>query len=143
MKKALVIYQSKNGTTRQFGKKIADYLFCKGIINKALSVEEAENTDLDSYDYVFLGCWTKGLMIIAQHPDNIWQQYVKNLNFTSDIKIGLFTTYKIATGTMFSRMAKCLPEVRRKNILELKSRNGDLPDEASAALESFIDQDNH
>lgn len=143
MKKALVIYQSKNGTTKKFGKEIADYLVSKGIMNRTLSVEDAEKTELHSYDYIFLGCWTKGLMIIAQHPDNIWQQYVKNLNFPSDIKIGLFTSYKIATGSMFSRMAKCLPEDSRKNILELKSKNGDLPDIAFPALESFIDQDNH
>lgn len=143
MKKALVIYQSKNGTTKKFGKEIADYLVSKGIMNRTLSVEDAEKTDLHSYDYIFLGCWTKGLMIIAQHPDKIWQQYVKTLNLPSDIKIGLFTTYKIATGSMFSRMGKCLPADRGKNVLKLKSKNGELPDAAFPALESFINQDNN
>ena len=51
-----------------------------------------------------------GLMIIAQHPDAICKDYVSTLNFGSNTKIGLFTTYKIATGSMFSRMILLRPE---------------------------------
>lgn len=140
MKKSITTYLSKSGTTKQFSKEIADYLSSKGINNKTVSIDEIEDTDLSSFDYVFLGCWTKGLMIIAQHPDAIWQDYISSLSFGSNSKIGLFTTYKIATGSMFSRMEKCLPQKNRENILRLKSKNGELNQEVIPQLEEFINQ---
>lgn len=138
MEKAMIIYQSSKGTTKQFSYEIADYLNRKKINSKIASVDHFHETDLSSYDYVFLGCWTKGLMIFAQHPDSQWQKFVKSLSLPTNAKIAMFTTYKILTGSMFSRMIKCIPENQRENILRIKSRNSALPKTSLSSIENFI-----
>lgn len=137
MKKAIIIYQSKKGTTKQFSYEIADYLISKKIDTKVASVEDFHETDLSSYDYVFLGCWTKGLMFFAQHPDAQWQKFTKSLSLPDNAKIAMFTTYKILTGTMFARMIKCIPGNQHQNILQLKSRNSSIPAKMIKQLNDF------
>ena len=126
------------GTTEQFSHEIADFFTSKGIQSKVTSIENYYETDLSSYDYVFLGCWTKGLMFFAQHPDDQWQKFVKLLALPAHVKIAMFTTYKIAVGSMFSRMIRCLPEKSRENVLTIKSKNRTLPVEMIAKIEDFI-----
>lgn len=138
MEKAIIIYQSSKGTTKQFSYEIADYLNSKKIDSKVASVEHFHETDLSSYDYVFLGCWTKGLMVFAQHPDFQWQKFVKSLSLPTNAKIAMFTTYKILTGTMFSRMIKCIQENHRENVLQIKSRNSTLPANMLLKIDEFI-----
>jgi flavodoxin len=138
MKKAIIIYQSKKGTTKQFSYKIADYLRSKTIKSKVASVEDLNETDLSTYDYIFLGCWTKGLMFFAQHPDAQWQKIVKSLKLPDNAKITLFTTYKIFTGTMFSKMINCISKEQGENILQIKSRNASIPAKMMTLLEDFI-----
>lgn len=138
MEKAIIIYKSMKGTTEQFSHEIADLFTKRGIQSKVTSVENYRETDLSSYDYIFLGCWTKGLMFFAQHPDDQWQKFVEELSLPDHVKIGLFTTYKIAVGSMFSRMVRCLPEDSRENVLTIKSRNRTLPVEMITKIEDFI-----
>lgn len=138
MKKAIIIYHSMKGTTKQFSYEIADYLNIKNIDSKVTSVESCQETDLSSYDYIFLGCWTKGLMFFAQHPDAQWQQFVKSLRLPAHAKIAMFTTYKILTGSMFSNMNKCIPENHPENVLQIKSRNSTLPANMSLKIDDFI-----
>lgn len=138
MKKAIIIYQSMKGTTKQFSYEIADYLNSKKIDSKVASVESFQETDLSSYDYIFLGCWTKGLMFFAQHPDAQWLKFAKSLSLPANAKIAMFTTYKILTGSMFSRMIKCIPENRRKNVLQIKSRNSSIPANMLLIIDDFI-----
>lgn len=138
MKKAIIIYQSKKGTTMQLSNEIADIINRNEIDTEVASVEDFHVTDLSSYDYIFLGCWTKGLMFLAQHPDAQWQNSVKSLHFPDKANIALFTTYKLATGSMFSRMKKCLPENQREDVLMIRSRNSQLPADTLSEIEEFI-----
>lgn len=138
MKKAIIIYQSMKGTTKQFAGEIAEHFNSKGIKSKVTSVENFSETNLTSYDYIFLGCWTKGLMFFAQHPDAQWQKFVKSLSLPAHAKIAMFTTYKILTGTMFSKMLKCIPDNQRENILQIKSRNSTLPANMRLKIDGFI-----
>lgn len=137
MKKAIIIYQSIKGTTKQLGYEIADYLNSKEINSKVVSIDHAQETDFSSYDYIFLGCWTKGLMVFAQHPDSQWQKFVKSSSLPANTKIAMFTTYKILTGTMFSRMIKCIPKNQRENVLQIKSRNSSIPAKTVSQLNDF------
>ena len=138
MKKAIIIHQSKNGTTRQLGNEISNFLTQKGIRAKSLSVNEFADHDLSHFDYIFLGCWTKGLMIFAQHPDKTWKEFVKTLDIPENANIALFTTYKIATGSMFSKMRKHVPGNNRANVLEIKSRNGRLSKRTASLMGQYI-----
>lgn len=138
MEEAIIIYQSKKGTTKQLSYKIADIVKNNEINTKITSVEDFHDTDLSSYDYVFLGCWTKGLMFFAQHPDVQWQKLVKSLSLSKNANISMFTTYKLATGSMFSKMIKCLPENQRENVLKIKSKNSSLPAKMISNIKDFI-----
>ncbi len=138
MKKAIIIYQSSKGTTKQLSYDIANFFNSKEIDSKVVSVDQFQETDVSTYDYIFLGCWTKGLMFFAQHPDSHWQKLVKSLSLPSDAKIAMFTTYKILTGTMFSKMIKCIPENQREDVLQIKSRNSSIPAKMRTQLKDFI-----
>lgn len=139
MKNAIIIYQSKTGTTRQLAYEIKEILEGQNILADVSSVCKANKQELNHYDYVFLGCWTKGLMVIGQHPDPAWKNTARSLTISSDSRIVLFTTYKLLTGRMFRQMQKYLPAgSNQQTKLCIKSRNGQLKDTESNKLQNFI-----
>jgi flavodoxin len=138
MKKAVIIYQSKTGITKKFGEQIRDYLVGKGIDAQEFSVKEYRDGLTDQADLVLLGCWTSGLMLLFQHPDKKWKEFSKRLTALDGKKTGLFTTYKIATGSMFRNMRKFLQAKDIHPSIELKSKNGSLSEENRAILDQFV-----
>jgi flavodoxin len=138
MKKAIIIYRSKKGTTEQFGREIGVLLNKKGLKTEVFSLENTENLKLEGYDYLFLGCWTKGLMVLGQHPDKEWKHLARSLEIPDSTKVNLFATYKIATGTMFPKMRRYLSLTRNQVDLQLRSRNGRLSNEAASLIDKFV-----
>jgi hypothetical protein len=102
------------------------------------SVGDCDPRSLADADLVLLGCWTSGLFIVAQHPDEPWLAFVRDLPTLDRAHVGLFTTYKLATGSMFARMRAALAGTGAQVELELKSRNGHLADAGRHALDRFI-----
>jgi flavodoxin len=139
MKTAVIIYHSKTGTTKKYAEEIASYLESKGISTKISSTQAFQENLLSESDFVFLGCWTNGLMFIFQHPDGEWKDFAAKLPSMPDVKVGLFTTYKILTGSMFRNMYKQLKGKFAAHSLELKSRNGSLSAADKLKLDSIID----
>jgi flavodoxin len=140
MKKAAIIYQSKTGITRKFGEEISRYLSVKGIETQTFSVSDYKNGIIEQSDYVLLGCWTAGFMLLFfQHPDKIWKRFAQELPGLGGKKVALFTTYKIATGSMFNSMRKYLADKGTDLSLELKSRKGDLSLENKTILDRFLE----
>jgi flavodoxin len=138
MKKALLIYHSKTGVTRAFGKEISNYLSQNNVQTTFISINDFRDDDLMDVDFLLLGCWTSGLMIFFQHPEKVWINFSKRLPDLKGKKIGLFTTYKIATGSMFRGMKKHLRCNPGDIFIELKSRDGHLTDSQKTGLQSFI-----
>jgi flavodoxin len=138
MKTAVIVYNSKTGTTKKYAEEIASYLESKGISIKIFSIQAFQENLLNNADYVFLGCWTSGLMFILQHPEKEWADFASKLPSMPDVKVALFTTYKILTGSMFRKMYKQLKGKFTTPSLELKSRNGSLSEEDKQALDSLI-----
>ena len=138
MKTAVIIYHSKTGTTKKYAEEIASYLKSKEISIRVSSIQAYQEDLLDNADYVFLGCWTNGLMVILQHPDGEWKDFAAKLPSMPDVTVGLFTTYKILTGSMFSNMYKQLKGKCAAPSLELKSRNGLLSAADKEKLDSII-----
>jgi flavodoxin len=101
MRKALVIYHSKTGITRAFGKEISDFLSRNNVESTFISINDYRDSDMQNVDYLFLGCWTSGLMILLQHPEKAWVDFSKRLPDLNGKKVGLFTTYTIATCFFF------------------------------------------
>ena len=94
---------------------------------------------LDNDDYVLLGCWTSGLMVILQHPEKKWVEFANKLPSMPDAKLALFTTYKILTGSMFRSMYKRLNGRFKPAALNLKSRNELLSEDDKRALDNYIE----
>ncbi|MFC2136680.1 flavodoxin family protein [Bacteroidota bacterium] len=140
MKKAAIYYLSKTGITRQFGEEIKSFLELQNISGELVNVLDYNNEDLNGVEYVFLGAWTHGLMIILQHPDKPWIEFAKQLPDLKDKKVTLFTTYKLATGSMFKKMKKHLKGKAGDELLELKSKNDQLSDLHKEHLRKFINQ---
>jgi len=138
MKTAVIVYNSKTGTTKKYAEEIASYLKSKGISIRISSIQAFQGNLLSDSDFVFLGSWTNGLMFILQHPDREWKDFAAKLPSVPDVKVALFTTYKILTGSMFRNMYKQLKGKFATPSLELKSRNGSLSEEDKQALENLI-----
>jgi len=138
MKKAVIIYNSKTGTTMKYAEEMGTYLTTKGIDAQVYSIMQYRDGALDNADYVLLGCWTSGIMVILQHPEKTWVEFANKLPSMPDAKLALFTTYKILTGSMFRNMYKHLKGKFAAPSLELKSRDRFLSDENKQDLNQFI-----
>lgn len=139
MKTAVIIYHSKTGTTKKYAEEITSYLEAKGISVRLSSTQVFKEEILNDADYVFLGCWTSGLMVLLQHPEKAWVDFAAKLPSMPDVKVALFTTYKILTGSMFRNMYDHIKEKFSAPSLELKSRNGSLSAADKEKLDSLVE----
>ncbi len=138
MKKALIVYQSKTGVTKKYAEEIGRYLSEKGVSTTILPVADYQDGLADQADMVFMGCWTAGLMLFLQHPEKTWNDFAHGLSSLKGKKAVLFTTYKLATGSMFKNMRKHLGDKGTDLSLELKSRKGNLTSENKSFLEGLL-----
>ena len=136
--KTSIIYNSHSGTTLAYAEEIGKYLSGKGIECKIYSIDGYDKDYLLSSDLVMLGCWTSGLMIVAQHPDRTWKEFVEEMPVIRKKTLVLFTTYKIATGSMFRKMETILAEKADPPKAKLKSRSKELTDKNRSTLEVLI-----
>lgn len=136
--KASIIYNSHSGTTKAYAEEIGSFLSSHGIEFKISSIYKYDKEYLLSSDLVLLGCWTSGLMIFAQHPEKAWKNFVKTMPVINNKTIALFTTYKIATGSMFRKMEKILAKKSDPPRAILKSKSKQLTDENRSSLEELI-----
>ena len=138
MATAAIVYRSATGTTRRLAEEIGTHLASRGVATTVQSVGDADPASLAGADIVLLGCWTSGLFVVAQHPDEPWLAFVRDLPRLDRARVGLFTTYKLATGSMFARMRAALAGKADRLDLELKSRGGHLSDAGRQALDRFL-----
>jgi hypothetical protein len=148
---AVVVYRSHSGVTRRYAEEIGGWLAAQGIAASVASVGEADPATALQADYLFLGCWTSGLFVIRQHPDEPWLAFVRDMPDLRAApagrpgkararlpKVALFTTYKLATGSQFAKMRTALADKTPAPELELKSRGGRLSDADRRSLERFV-----
>lgn len=138
MKKLLITYRSKTGNTKKYAEEINKYLSEKDIKTAVISIEDFDPILFSDVEGVLFGCWTDGLMLFLQHPDKPWVKFAKSLPDMKDKKVGMFTTYILATGSMFKRMNKHLDGKISENHLELKSKKGELSENDKILLDNFI-----
>jgi flavodoxin len=136
--KTSIIYNSHSGTTKAYAEEIGNLLSGKGIECRISSIEDYDEEYLVSSDLVMLGCWTNGLMILAQHPDRAWKKFVKEMPVIRNKTLALFTTYKIATGSMFRIMKNILADKSDPPKAILKSKSKQLTDKNRSTLEVLI-----
>jgi hypothetical protein len=128
LKKAVILYNSRTGTTRKLGENIHAFLEENNIVSEIRDINDQQGLPFGNADYVFLGCWTSGLLLIRQKPEKNWVRFAGSLPPLESCRTILFTTYKLRTGSMFRNMVKCLNLTGDTDeVTWLASRNGILP----------------
>jgi len=138
MKNLLITYNSKTGKTKKYAEEINNYIKNKGVKTALISIDEFDIALAKNVEGILFGAWTNGLMIFLQHPDKAWVKFAKNLPEIKDKKVGLFTTYLLATGSMFKKMKIHLGGKISESMFELKSKKGKLSDHDKMLLDNFI-----
>ncbi len=138
MKKALIVYCSKTGITKRFAFQIEMECQRNGLATETVSIDTFASAAIADADYLFLGCWTHGWFVIFQRPEHEWVKFAELLPDLHDRKIVLFTTYKIATGSMFRKMRARLRCHPGDVLLELKSRDGTLSETNAGRLRQAL-----
>lgn len=136
MKKALIVVQSKNNTTKRFGEEIAEFLLNRGLTAELIPINSFEPRKLEGADYLLLSGWRNGSLF--SRTDNEWVSFVKRLPTLNGIKTALFATYKIFPGSMFRKMKRYLREKTDNLAFAFKSRDGYLTVSDKLDLNDFI-----
>jgi hypothetical protein len=138
MKRALITYCSKTGITKGLSYQIAAECRRNGVETSLISIDRFSPDALTGVDYLFLGCWTHGLMVILQHPEKSWVAFARSLPDLAGKRIVLFTTYKLVVGSMFRRMRRALKCRPQDVVLEVKSRGTSLSEVDRSALHAIL-----
>jgi flavodoxin len=136
MKKALIIVQNKDNTTKKFGEEITNFLLNRGLAAELIPINSFEPKKLEGADYLLLSGWSNGIMF--SKTDNEWVSFVKRLPTLNGIKTALFATYKIFPGGVFRRMKKYLREKTDNLSFTFKSSDGSLSVSDKLTLNDFI-----
>ncbi|MGE5861465.1 MAG: hypothetical protein ACM34J_12965 [Ignavibacteria bacterium] len=138
MKKALIIIQNKNSTTKKFGEEIAEFLLNRGLTTELIPINSFEPKKLEEADYLLLSGWRNDSLFPLNQPDSEWVSFVKKLPTLHGIRTGLFTTYKFLAGGMFRKMKKYLMKKTEDVEFTFKSKDGSLSISDKIALNDFI-----
>jgi flavodoxin len=136
--KAHVTYLSKTGITRKYASEIDSLLRANQVESIMQNIHDANPADTESADLVLLGAWCHGLFILLQHPDKPWVAFAKQLPDLSGKKVALFTTYKLATGSMFRKMQKQLKLGENQPVEIFKSKIGSLSEDDKKRLLEWV-----
>ncbi len=138
MKKALIIVQSKNSSTKKFGEAIAEFLLYRGLSAELIPIDSFEPKKLEDADYLLLSGWKNGTLSSIKNPDNDWVNFVKELPTLNGIKTALFTTYKFFSGGMLRTMKKYLANKTENLEFAFRSRDGSLSISDKLSLNEFL-----
>jgi hypothetical protein len=138
MPTAAVVYLSATFTTAGLADEIAGHLRSRGIETLVASIDDVDPAVLADVDYLLLGAWTHGWFVVRQHPDAPWVAFARSLPRLERPAVGLFTTYRLRTGSMFRRMRDALGGSGARVTLELEQRGPHLDDGLRAALDRWL-----
>ncbi|MEL7158821.1 MAG: flavodoxin family protein, partial [Actinomycetota bacterium] len=94
--KAIVIYESLTGNTREAGHLIAAELTRSGVESVACSITQVDLQSLSEADLVVIGSWTDGLFLFGQKPGRIGR--LAKLPVIDGKKAAVYCTYAIRAG---------------------------------------------
>jgi len=138
MKKAIIVFQSKNNTTKKFSEEIAEFLLKRGLAAELIPINNFEPRKLEGADYLLLSGWGNGNLFSTRHPDIEWETFVKRLPTLNGIKTALFTTYKLFSNGLLKSMKKYLREKTENVEFAFTSRDGSLSIPEKMAINDFI-----
>jgi flavodoxin len=119
-----IVYDSETGTTRKAAEAMADIVRAAGHECSLGPIHEADAASVASADAICVGCWTQGLFIVAQHPTDRAMLFVDRLPPLDGKPAAVFTTYKLAVGSMLDQLATRLEGRGARVSGRFKARGG-------------------
>src|SRR5512135_2423616 len=104
MKKAVIVIQNKNSTTKKYAEEIAQFLLNRGLTAELIPINSFEPKKLEEADYLLVSGWKNGSFFSAKRPDSEWVSFVNKLPTLNGIKTALFTTYNLFSGGIVKSM---------------------------------------
>lgn len=101
--RAIVIYESMTGNTRDAGRLIAAELTKAGVPATACPITEVQLQALSEADLVVVGSWTDGLFIVGQRPGRIGR--LVKLPVIDDKKAAVYCTFALNPGKTLDKLA--------------------------------------
>ena len=132
--KALVVFDSKAGTTKKFANQIVEKIKKSQHEVIIKDIDATNASDVANCDLIYMGSWTRGHFIFGQKPSENWVNFVSRMPEMIDKKTVLFTTYTLATGSVFRNMKKHVLPKGFKVIGSMKSRSGKIDYYSNAVL---------
>jgi len=101
--RAIVIYESLTGNTRDAGQLIAAELNAAGVETAASPITEIDLQALSEADVVIVGSWTDGLIFFGQRPGRVGR--LASLPVIDGKKTAVYCTYAINAGKTLDKLA--------------------------------------
>ena len=118
----MIVYDSLTGTTAAAAKAMGKILEEQGHHCQVQSTSQADPAGALEVDLICIGSWVKGLFIIRQHPTEGTMWFIDQLDNLEGKNAVVFCTYKLATGSSLSQMAKALEGKGAKVVGQFKYR---------------------
>jgi len=138
MKKAVIVIQNKNSTTKKYAEEIAQFLLNRGLTAELIPINSFEPKKLEEADYLLVSGWKNGSLFSAKRPDSEWVSFINKLPTLNGIKTALFTTYHLFSGGIVRSMKKYLGRKTDNLEFAFTSRDGSLTISDKLTLNDFI-----
>jgi flavodoxin len=138
MKKAVIVIQNNNSTTKKYAEEIAQFLLNRGLTAELIPINSFEPKKLEEADYLLVSGWKNGSLFSAKHPDSEWVSFVNKLPTLNGIKTALFTTYHLFSHGIVKSMKKYLGRKTDNLDFAFTSRDGSLTISDKLTLNDFI-----
>ena len=106
--KAIVIYESLTGNTRDVGHLIAAALTRAEVQTVACPITEVDLQALSDADLVIVGSWVDGFFIFGQRPGRIGR--LSNMPVIDEKSAAVYCTYAINPGKTLEKLADIVGE---------------------------------
>lgn len=106
----LIVFDSATGTTAACAHEMGEIVRSAGHDCEVVPLREADSSRIAQADALCIGCWTKGLFVIAQKPTETMVDFISRMAPLEGKPVAVFTTYKLAVGGTLRQMKRLASE---------------------------------
>ncbi len=133
----LVLYQSRQGHTRQAAEAIGQAVRDQGHTVKVKSVIEVQKTDLEQADVLFVGTWVQGFILFGVKPAEA-RLWVPALPPLANKPTGIFCTYAFNPRSSLQQLATLLTGRGAKIVGQMAFHRTNPGEGAAAFVQSVL-----
>ncbi len=132
-----IAFDSATGRTKTAAEKMAEMVRAAGHECTIHSIQEADPAVVSTADAVCIGSWCQGLFVLGQHATKASMEFIDSLEPLGGKPAAVFCTYKLAVGSMLTKMAARLEGRGARVIGQFKSRGAFAPRGFDSWVESL------